>query len=837
MLRKRKLKKQTSATLSSQPRAPSPSTDPPSPAPPPSRPSRDQQEQGPPLPVPDPPRSYAQLADLADQVVHDSWDDKLPLRQWLRAVRQLAVESNVYYSEANYDMAFIRTATVLKLVIDILPSHHPDWSSLSPAQRDEIDRQIASYSETYAALRQLLLSRSATYYASLRTLQQRSSTSPALTLRNTVQPSTMTMTDSGKSEAYYRTLLGVEKEKAQQGKDGPGKKGQGQKANKLRKAFGMKGRAEGSGSVEKMQLPEPGEEETEGEDHQWEVVRPPSSLGRSNAYSVSIPPPSPSSTAYHHQRQHRYTAPSASLPLPGEGESSADDNYDDDPGQGGIPYSPSEAYRQTPPWSHMNRSSHVPGYPSSYPQQQQQGRQPVHPSAYAQPPSSYPSHLPPQPQQVPYPQHRQASSPPQSQPQYPQHAQPQPQCAPYPPPSQRPPYPPSSQQSPYFPSSQAPDPLSSGPLLPQPPAVAPQQQSSHLPSARPPLPSIPQPPVPPARPVLPLQPHPQPLPPQSLYAPAQPPPARQPALPVPPLPPQPSAPPLSPTSPSSSVSPPSNVLPPPPSAPPSSTPSPSPSQGRGLARSASISSLGLLGGGVGSGRGSLRRDHRGGGTGLDSLQEVREALPNGEGSEPGEHGHIGNGTESEWFARTESNAPLRPVYLPSQLIRHFTDVVARENTERGIETCGLLLGTLAHNAFTITHLLVPKQDGGPDTCTTTHEEEQFAYQDERGLITLGWIHTHPTQSCFLSSLDLHTHAGYQIMLAEAIAIVCSPRFEPSWGVFRMTDPPGLETIVRCNERGLFHPHPDLPIYTDVDQDWGHCRFRDIGFESCDLRGK
>lgn len=36
--------------------------------------------------------------------------------------------------------------------------------------------------------------------------------------------------------------------------------------------------------------------------------------------------------------------------------------------------------------------------------------------------------------------------------------------------------------------------------------------------------------------------------------------------------------------------------------------------------------------------------------------------------------------------------------------------------------------------------------------------------------------THPTQTAFLSSVDLHTHCSYQMMLPEAIAIVCSPKF-------------------------------------------------------------
>lgn len=37
--------------------------------------------------------------------------------------------------------------------------------------------------------------------------------------------------------------------------------------------------------------------------------------------------------------------------------------------------------------------------------------------------------------------------------------------------------------------------------------------------------------------------------------------------------------------------------------------------------------------------------------------------------------------------------------------------------------------------------------------------------------------THPTQTAFLSSVDLHTHCAYQLMMAEAIAIVCAPKYD------------------------------------------------------------
>lgn len=44
-----------------------------------------------------------------------------------------------------------------------------------------------------------------------------------------------------------------------------------------------------------------------------------------------------------------------------------------------------------------------------------------------------------------------------------------------------------------------------------------------------------------------------------------------------------------------------------------------------------------------------------------------------------------------------------------------------------------------------------------------NEEDLVEATESRGgLFTLGWIHTHPTQSCFLSSIDMHTHCNYQV---------------------------------------------------------------------------
>jgi STAM-binding protein len=185
-------------------------------------------------------------------------------------------------------------------------------------------------------------------------------------------------------------------------------------------------------------------------------------------------------------------------------------------------------------------------------------------------------------------------------------------------------------------------------------------------------------------------------------------------------------------------------------------------------------------------------------------------------------------------ARTESGAPLRTIFLPSELRSRFLRL-AQPNTQRNLETCGILCGQLISNAFFISWLVIPEQESTSDTCDTVNEEALFDFCDTNDLITLGWIHTHPTQTCFMSSRDLHTHGGYQVQMAESIAIVCAPAHEPSWGVFRLTDPPGLKTILNCRQTGLFHPHGEANVYTDAMKPGHVVEVKGLDFEVVDLR--
>ncbi|KAK4350030.1 hypothetical protein RND71_029343 [Anisodus tanguticus] len=181
-----------------------------------------------------------------------------------------------------------------------------------------------------------------------------------------------------------------------------------------------------------------------------------------------------------------------------------------------------------------------------------------------------------------------------------------------------------------------------------------------------------------------------------------------------------------------------------------------------------------------------------------------------------------------------SEDPLQ-LHISASVMDTFMKL-AKSNTNKNLETCGVLAGSLKNRRFYVTALIIPKQESTSDSCQTTNEEEIFEVQDKQSLFPLGWIHTHPTQSCFMSSIDVHTQYSYQIMLPEAIAIVMAPRDSSrKHGIFRLTNPGGMTVIRQCPRRG-FHPHdppPDgSPIYkqcTDVYMD------SNLKFDVIDLR--
>ncbi|XP_052185025.1 AMSH-like ubiquitin thioesterase 2 isoform X4 [Diospyros lotus] len=160
-------------------------------------------------------------------------------------------------------------------------------------------------------------------------------------------------------------------------------------------------------------------------------------------------------------------------------------------------------------------------------------------------------------------------------------------------------------------------------------------------------------------------------------------------------------------------------------------------------------------------------------------------------------------------------AMARECQYSAQLIEDFL-ALARDNTNNDLETCGVIGAFLRGGTFYVTTLIIPKQESTSSSCQALNEEDIFAILSEQSLFPLGWIHTHPSQSCFMSSVDLHTQYSYQIMVPEAVAIVMAPTDKSrGYGIFRLTDPGGMDILKECQEKE-FHSHREpaggRPLY-------------------------
>ncbi|KAK6931057.1 JAB1/MPN/MOV34 metalloenzyme domain [Dillenia turbinata] len=177
---------------------------------------------------------------------------------------------------------------------------------------------------------------------------------------------------------------------------------------------------------------------------------------------------------------------------------------------------------------------------------------------------------------------------------------------------------------------------------------------------------------------------------------------------------------------------------------------------------------------------------------------------------------------------------LRDVHIPVRLMEDFLEL-ARHNTEKDLETCGVLGAFLKNGVLHVTTLIVPKQESNCNSCQALNEEEIFGIESEHSLIPVGWIHTHPSQTCFMSSVDLHTQFPYQVMVPEAIAIVMAPTDATrSCGIFRLSEQ-GMGILRECQETGFhLHTEPDdgSPIYENCSNVYINPNLR---FEIFDLR--
>ena len=65
----------------------------------------------------------------------------------------------------------------------------------------------------------------------------------------------------------------------------------------------------------------------------------------------------------------------------------------------------------------------------------------------------------------------------------------------------------------------------------------------------------------------------------------------------------------------------------------------------------------------------------------------------------------------------------------------------------------------------------------------------------------------------------YTDSGWQSLLPEAVAIVCAPNSDPAVGLFRLTDPPGLKTIINVSRAPQAAVHTSLTSSFAVPSAW------------------
>ncbi|XP_057528770.1 AMSH-like ubiquitin thioesterase 2 isoform X3 [Amaranthus tricolor] len=157
---------------------------------------------------------------------------------------------------------------------------------------------------------------------------------------------------------------------------------------------------------------------------------------------------------------------------------------------------------------------------------------------------------------------------------------------------------------------------------------------------------------------------------------------------------------------------------------------------------------------------------------------------------------------------------LKNIHISAQLMEDFLQL-ACNNTEKDLETCGVLGASLKEETFYATTLIIPKQESTSSSCQALKEEEIFNIQNDRSLLPVGWIH---------------------VMVPEAIAIVVAPTDKTrNYGIFRLTDPSGMNVLKECEEKG-FHPHRDpndgRPLYEQCSHVYINPNLR---FEIFDLR--
>lgn len=104
---------------------------------------------------------------------------------------------------------------------------------------------------------------------------------------------------------------------------------------------------------------------------------------------------------------------------------------------------------------------------------------------------------------------------------------------------------------------------------------------------------------------------------------------------------------------------------------------------------------------------------------------------------------MGTNLMEKEYQASKDNLKLRNVFISIDIISKFLEL-AKDNSEIGVETCGILGGKETENKFYVTCIILPPQKGNVVTCEVLDEEQLFKIMTTRNLLSIGWIHTHPS---------------------------------------------------------------------------------------------
>ena len=169
------------------------------------------------------------------------------------------------------------------------------------------------------------------------------------------------------------------------------------------------------------------------------------------------------------------------------------------------------------------------------------------------------------------------------------------------------------------------------------------------------------------------------------------------------------------------------------------------------------------------------------------------------------------------------------LYVPKNIGQIFI-AYAQNDLDSNTETMAILGGTEVSEGYKITHLLIPNQFGNSDSCQMHENSVDWVLQQSinNNITILGWIHTHPSQTNFLSSVDLHASYSYQQTQPLSIAIVYSG-IDQSCKYYKITDL-GMNILKNCklplnthhvhigypDNNGLFELHTNYKLKSKIN---------------------